>query len=224
MIYIMSDIHGELGLFRQMLKLINFGKNDRLIIAGDVVDKGSESAALLRFIYEMKNVVVILGNHDYDFLKVARDATRDCKGGADFDAALEKLRCRFADGELLSWELIDYMESWPTYYEEDSFFAVHAGMPLDGRGYHTALADATTEQLVNDRRFRNANYRGKTAFFGHTETPNNKIVAFSRRRDKKPVALSDYSKIWLDCGAWHTGVLGAFCIDNLKCYYVKKKR
>ena len=223
MIYIMSDIHGEFDLFCRMLRHIKFieGK-DKIIIAGDIIDKGNESCALLDYISKINGIIPILGNHELDFLKEVRSLTRGCRSDGDYDEVLSRLAARFPDGHLLTWELVEYIESWDTVYEEEDFVVIHAGLPLDESGIPLPIEDSTPEQIVNDRRFRNAKYRGKTAFFGHTHTPNGRIVGYVRGSDRKAERLSDYSKIWLDCGAWHNGTLGAFCIDNMKCYYVHK--
>ena len=37
----MSDIHGELDKFEQMLELIRFSDEDHLYILGDVIDRGA---------------------------------------------------------------------------------------------------------------------------------------------------------------------------------------
>ena len=219
----MSDIHGEFDLFCHMLRHIKFIEGeDKIIIAGDIIDKGNESCALLDYISKINGIIPILGNHELDFLKEVRSLTRGCRSDGDYDEVLSRLAARFPDGHLLTWELIEYIESWNTVYEEEDFVVIHAGLPLDESGIPLPIEDSTPEQIVNDRRFRNAKYRGKTAFFGHTHTPNGRIVGYVRGSDRKAERLSDYSKIWLDCGAWHNGTLGAFCIDNMKCYYVHK--
>ena len=41
MIYCVSDIHGELDKFEQMLELIRFSDEDHLYILGDVIDRGA---------------------------------------------------------------------------------------------------------------------------------------------------------------------------------------
>ena len=38
--YIISDIHGEYDLFIKLLEKIKFNKNDKMIICGDIFDKG----------------------------------------------------------------------------------------------------------------------------------------------------------------------------------------
>lgn len=48
------------------------------------------------------------------------------------------------------------------------------------------------------------------------------LLEKSYRRDKSRSARSirDYYKIHLDTGAWSGGVMGCFCVDTLKAYYV----
>lgn len=62
--YVMADIHGRRKEFYQMLEEINFGAKDTLYILGDVLDRGPEGLALLLEIMDMKNVEMIIGNHE----------------------------------------------------------------------------------------------------------------------------------------------------------------
>ena len=67
--YICSDIHGEYELFLKLLDKINFSDSDVLYICGDVVEKGPDSIKLLKYIFDRKNIKMIMGNHEYGFLK-----------------------------------------------------------------------------------------------------------------------------------------------------------
>ena len=42
MIYVMSDIHGCLNRYRNVLRQIRLRKDDHLYILGDVIDRGPE--------------------------------------------------------------------------------------------------------------------------------------------------------------------------------------
>ena len=53
--YVISDIHGEYGLFIELLKKIRFSKNDQMIIVGDIFDKGPNSIQLLKFVRKYDN-------------------------------------------------------------------------------------------------------------------------------------------------------------------------
>lgn len=51
MLYLISDIHGELDNFKQLLKKIKFDREkDNIIIMGDILDRGSDGVALLEYI------------------------------------------------------------------------------------------------------------------------------------------------------------------------------
>lgn len=70
--YICSDIHGNYkGLF-SILEDIKFNDNDKLIIAGDIIDRGYESAELIEFVLDNDNVELLLGNHELLFMKAFR--------------------------------------------------------------------------------------------------------------------------------------------------------
>ena len=50
---------------------------------------------------------------------------------------------------------------------------------------------------------------------------NGKITAY-KRENCAGNSIKDFYKIHLDTGAWQNGILGCFCLESLKCVYVKK--
>jgi serine/threonine protein phosphatase 1 len=73
--YCISDIHGNLEMFKKMLQKIEFKYNgeDMLYILGDMVDWGKDSLATLLFCKELDEKYsffnVLIGNHEYMMLK-----------------------------------------------------------------------------------------------------------------------------------------------------------
>ena len=68
--YVISDIHGCYDEFQEMLHKINRSDNDRLILAGEYIDRGPESKEMLYWLEECpKNVIPIKGNHDVEFVE-----------------------------------------------------------------------------------------------------------------------------------------------------------
>lgn len=62
-----SDIHGNLPFFKGLLKQIKFSTEDILVLDGDILEKGPESLALLRYIMELEQnytVYSLCGNLD----------------------------------------------------------------------------------------------------------------------------------------------------------------
>ena len=60
MIYCMSDIHGEIDRFHEMLQLIQFSEEDILYILGDVIDRKPSGVDILREIMDTPNIIMLL--------------------------------------------------------------------------------------------------------------------------------------------------------------------
>ena len=222
--YVVSDLHGEYGLFVKLLKLINFSSSDQLYVCGDIIDKGAESVRLAKLLFSMPNAKCIAGNHELAFLTHYWVLMKETE---DFDGVLSQLQSYFSDGHLLDWKTVDAIESLPYFIEEEGFICVHAGIPLDAQGRLTPLDSVTEKQFVFDRTFKepfSLPKDGKCVFFGHT--PTNYITGKSEiityPKNSNPRSIKDYYKIHLDTGTWLDGVLGCFCVDTCKKYYVKK--
>lgn len=69
MIYILSDIHGNLRRFQSILEQIQLKAEDTLYILGDVMDRHPHGIQILRQIMAMPNAKMILGNHEYMMLR-----------------------------------------------------------------------------------------------------------------------------------------------------------
>ena len=228
MTYCISDIHGEYDLFMRLLEKIKYSDSDRLIVCGDFIDKGKDSVRLAQTIFALPNTYCIMGNHEYMFFKYyCSEMERD----TDHDAILRRLREFFPDdGDLLDWATVDILVDLPFYIEEKDFICVHAGIPMDYRDRLLPLDEVSPEEFVYDRYFKDPNVLpkdSKCVFFGHTPTTyfayEPEILKYPKsRRHPNSTKISDYCKIHLDTGASMNGVLGCFCVDNCREFYVKK--
>lgn len=227
MTYVISDIHGEYDLFIKLLKKIDFSFNDEMIICGDVIDKGKKSVKLLRFIESMPNFRCIVGNHEYDFLKYYHSILMNSP--TDFAEVSKKLQSYFPyDGELFDVNDANWLDSLPYCIIEDDFICVHAGVSLKTDNTLVPLSETSVETLVYDRSFKEPSVVPrceKCIFYGHTPTSylsdDSAIIKYARK-GITPGTVKDYYKIHLDTGAWLNGVLGCFCVDDCKDYYVSK--
>ena len=225
--YCISDIHGCYDLFCRLMDKIRFSDGDTLYVLGDMVDKGRDGIRLTKLLFSMPNAVCIAGNHEYDFLKFYRARMRQTE---DYDGVLHELRAYFPDGGLLDWETVDKLDFLPYYIEKEDWIGVHAGLPVLADGTLLAPQEATCEQLVYDRRFKDPDVLpkgGKCVVFGHTITHNvsggDEAIFYPRPQAQRAGrSIADYCKIHIDTGAWMRGVLSCLCVQTCEVFFVRR--
>ncbi|MBI5613202.1 MAG: symmetrical bis(5'-nucleosyl)-tetraphosphatase [Gammaproteobacteria bacterium] len=102
-VYAIGDVQGCHDALQALLEKIRFDPAcDRLWFVGDLVNRGPQSAAVLRFVMGLEAAVCVLGNHDLHLLAVAagqartrrEDTLDDVLSAPDRDALLHWLRTR----------------------------------------------------------------------------------------------------------------------------------
>ena len=118
--YAIGDIQGCYDSLMELLGEIRFDPaQDRLWLVGDLVNRGSQSLAVLRFVSGLgPRAVTVLGNHDIHLLMVASGMTRK-RGGDTFDDVLDAPDRH----ELLGW-----LRRQPLLHAEGGHVMVHAGL------------------------------------------------------------------------------------------------
>ncbi len=129
----MSDIHGNNDLFRKSLKKIGLNKRDKLILLGDLIDRGSDSKEVLDTVILLLNsgfdVKCILGNHERMFLDALVDLNslnHWMLNGGDktlmsfLTSSIEKIPIRY----------FDLIRSFENYMVNDDFILVHAALNM----------------------------------------------------------------------------------------------
>src|SRR5690348_1177041 len=72
--YVIGDVQGCFSYLQKLLVEIKFNpKQDTLWFTGDLVNRGPQSLEVLRFIKNLEQKQIILGNHDLHLLAVAAD-------------------------------------------------------------------------------------------------------------------------------------------------------
>jgi bis(5'-nucleosyl)-tetraphosphatase (symmetrical) len=121
--YAIGDIQGSYKPLMQLLERIKFDPStDNLWLAGDLVNRGPDSLAVLRFFYQIRHAVtVVLGNHDLHLLAVARGHRR----GSSRDTLHEVLQADDRD------QLLDWLRHAKLLHHDPQlkFAMVHAGIP-----------------------------------------------------------------------------------------------
>ena len=71
---VIGDIHGCIEEFKKLLDAVNYkgpAHGDRLILAGDLVDRGPDTGAVVRLARELK-AEAVMGNHDEKHVRFKR--------------------------------------------------------------------------------------------------------------------------------------------------------
>ncbi|HEX6827984.1 MAG TPA: symmetrical bis(5'-nucleosyl)-tetraphosphatase, partial [Burkholderiales bacterium] len=118
--YAIGDIQGGYSQLRRLLDVCGFDSaRDRLWLVGDLVNRGTESAQVLRFVKGLgKRAVTVLGNHDLTLLAIAAGALPPRPG----DTIRDVLEA--PDRE----ELVAWLRARPLVHAEGSMLMVHAGL------------------------------------------------------------------------------------------------
>ncbi|MFT6914380.1 MAG: bis(5'-nucleosyl)-tetraphosphatase (symmetrical) [Motiliproteus sp.] len=120
--YAVGDLQGCLDELKALLAKVNFGAEDQLWLAGDLVNRGPQSLETLRFVKDLGNQArAVLGNHDLHLLAVAF-GTRKATRKDTFDAILQA-----PDRD----ELLQWLRHLPLLHQDTAkgYLMVHAGIP-----------------------------------------------------------------------------------------------
>jgi len=121
--YAIGDIQGCLAPLQCLLDKIAFDPaRDKLWLAGDLINRGPDTLATLRFLYGMRDsLCVVLGNHDLHFLAVAAGVRQP----GQYDTLNELLAAPDC-AELVHW----LCQQRLLYHDATlGFTMVHAGIP-----------------------------------------------------------------------------------------------
>lgn len=203
---VISDIHGHLGLFKELLAKANFSENDYLIINGDLIEKGPDSYGVVKEVMKMAQtnpkVFVIEGNCDplcedlndnpdelIPYLK-QRSASLLNEWLTLQGTSIETINDGQTLVELLATPYADeiaWLTQLPTAIETKDFIFVHAGIADQADWQKTERIDALTmprfyqrqhqaQQFVVVGHYPVANYTP------NTQPPNHTIKFDERNR------------------------------------------
>ena len=140
-VYTIGDVQGCHARLLALLDHIAFDPDrDRLRFAGDLVNRGPDSLAVLRFVRGLGDrAVTVLGNHDLHLLAAAHGLRKPTRGDT-LEAILEA-----PDRD----DLLDWLRHCPLLDENPAsgFVLVHAGLP-PAWDLHTARACARELEAV----------------------------------------------------------------------------
>lgn len=120
--YVVGDIQGCFNTFQSLLMRIKFNSlQDRLIVLGDVVNRGSKSLEILRYLKQNEDhISMVLGNHEIFAIALMLGAISPPSPATH---TLEELLKAPDAPELLAW-----LRCRPFIIKEDNSLFVHAGL------------------------------------------------------------------------------------------------
>ena len=126
---IIGDVHGCIYELKSLVSKIAITNDDELFFIGDLINKGPDSVAVVKYVYELSKrnkTILILGNHEEKFLRYLHNKVHNVK-------ALKQMKIT-TDFQLLKQELtneeIDFLKS--SYYSytifEYNVLLLHGGI------------------------------------------------------------------------------------------------
>ena len=189
--YVISDIHGCFTAFMRLLEKINFSREDRLIIAGDIIDRGMENFEMLEWMENKPgNVEILMGNHEYDFTYANVPAALEFIDAYDQEAGFNEIEIDpYYDQYGTVQELVDKgvtpgrLAYWAQLIRRFPFYKI---LNINGKKYIIVHASYVSEEkykrlngtlegitdyyIWNRDAFFYDEGKGDTVIFGHTPT------------------------------------------------------
>jgi len=219
MTYVVSDIHGDIGLWKKLLAKIGFGGSDAMFVLGDVIDYGEDGLEILEEMSYAQNIWPVAGEHEIAARKLLGGFQKLLETGSAPDASyITDMQKWMKDGGAVTLEsfraldadmkegILEYLEDMPLYEEVTvkgkKYFLVHSGI---SEFHPDDEFDAyEEEEFFGDSPVRSI--PGYTVIFGHEPTSGE-------------IVRSEGS-VCIDCGSGKGGRLAALRLEDGKVFYV----
>lgn len=237
MLYLVSDIHGNLKKFKRLIKKIDFNsKKDNIIILGDVLDRNSEGIEIIKYLkpyIKDGTIELLLGNHELFCIMyldgILDGIIWDRFGGKETRRVVDKM----SDEE--KTELKDFLKSLPICSKNNSkylgdFICTHSGL-------HANYLIRNNDNTINvwksiEEAYKADCYNFMCGMDLHDLPSSDKKaldtyiivghVPCSRLKDdvkdNRFVRTPNYMDI--DAGCGHNGKLGCYIVDTDEEVYV----
>lgn len=137
-IFYICDIHGDYTSFTALMKHVNYNpEKDRLVIGGDMINRGPESADMLRWAKTHQEkypetIHVLIGNHEEMMIWFMNELSPMWMefGGDDTIQSFEKVF-----GSEKGWDVAGEYAAWlkklPLIFEDENAIYTHAGIDIE---------------------------------------------------------------------------------------------
>jgi serine/threonine protein phosphatase 1 len=221
--FVVGDIHGCFSLLRRLLDMVNFDEAaDRLIAAGDLVDRGPESEQVLEWLAKPW-FFAVRGNHEQMVIDAAAEALSSdmylYNGGAwfiglpsaeqqEFAVQLRELPLAIeiptAQGLVGVVHVECPLNDWRVFCRQ-----LRGELPISRRSHNNLQAAAMWSRKRISAGSHEVVEGALAVVVGHT--PHNLVVQFG-------------NTIYLDTGACFGGLLSAVCLNDWGLHQAKGER
>ena len=214
---ILSDVHGWAGTLRAATAEAAPGPEDQLVMLGDLFDRGPESWEVFREVKKLAaemgdRFVLLRGNHE-DYLLRTKLSRGEMQiwNQVGREAAVKSFRAHGENMEDAAPWLRKHCETW---WEEEDFLCVHAGLMVDP----PEVNDEWT--LIHDHEAATRNcYRGPFAVAGHAGLEKATWFAGDGETEREMpegtwMPLPEIGILCIDTGCGKGGRLTAMEIEN----------
>ena len=206
-----GDVHGCLAALDAVLDAIDLQPSDSLILLGDFVDRGPNSAGVIDRLIELRErcfLFTILGNHDELMLDVVEE--RSWNLGSWLMYGGEQTMRSYGTNKVsdIPKEHVEFLKSCIPFCETERHFFTHANY-LDGKPLAKTPGQTLRWESLNDR-MPSPHNSGKMAVLGHTAQKDGQI------------RYSGYL-LCLDTYCYGTGCLTAFEVNTGEYWQADRK-
>lgn len=228
---VIGDVHGCIEELTELLDKCRVGPNDRVVFAGDLIDRGPDSLAVLAIARKYEGVV---GNHDE---KAARWRSREERQRITGKKnGMERPRPeRQAQWEAMTDADLAFIQQLPvTLYLGDNWVAVHGGFEdvpwekqKEDRMIRVRFVDEVTGLMATTKGDEDpwiqpagsvpwmVRWKGKNVVYGHA------VHSLSKPR----VDVNGTTECWgIDTGCVFGGTLTALVLPSKEIVQVRAKR
>jgi bis(5'-nucleosyl)-tetraphosphatase (symmetrical) len=223
---IVGDIHGCIEEFEELIQALKYDKRyDRLILLGDLIDRGPNSPAVVQMARKM-DLECVMGNHEYKFLKWFKSSgsQSDVYDKSDFYHQL-------TDDD------INYIFRMPTHIKlANNIIAVHAGVKpgisISNQSKHDLMYLRYVDANQNTIKLKKIATLGKEGAGAHFWTefwygPESIIYGHHVHSMSEPHIEEIYPGVicyGLDTGCCFGGHLSAMILETKEIVQVKAKK
>ena len=169
---IVGDVHGCFEPLRRLMKKVRLEQADCLVFVGDLINKGSNSRAAVRYLRQLREsgqeIVLVGGNHEEKFLRYVRHETKRQANSTPnpIEDAKGQLANLLAE---LDEEDISFLRTWVLYEKLPAAFGgslvVHAGIEraqdrLPGLTEFNQMSNTKRQKYMTMMRVRRINAEG----------------------------------------------------------------